>query len=746
MELEALSGDATLKLIKESIGKWLSEVQGFSQVVVKPSGPEFMQSRGVTFHPVNDPEAIEKAVQELLDCVHEGEAILIDEFLDPLPARTTLSDRDVCIYTAMRGGSMGKDEEETNTLLCMQNKPPTKLGHRLRVVVQRTPGNHARVVQIAGGIADLSMTIGGHNTFVRSFDGFCDVWGIAEGEPRRRVLNEVKAEGRRTLEAIMRMENKMTAEERGGERAQTDSIGLDVILCLKRGVIMPVVIEVNGWDSTSQPQSLEYNIPWKFGETVSSWTNTIQYRSATYLMEGQVLVILSDTSAMVEELKPLLSLEVSCVVVIPSKRIKTELESLAKTDIGDGSLERLHFIVAEGMMQCPEEPAAERIAKEVSAWSEKNGKKVDGVLSYVDVLGRLVHLLSTKLELSTIGGAPWISQVGYFEGILCNAYYPPAYHVLNPQKFCPTYKVVKTKEDMAKVVKEMELPLVFRPNRTTWGMGEKIAFLPETAVQMGEELMMNLQTVCSGSSPAAQVFGKEVIVSEYQDGCTHYVYMVMYQGDIMGGFVMDVAPPNMPSSLSDTAYALPTVLSREAESSLVRLSANILRRNNLDNGTYAFEVQVRAGLPHFHKLNASAGGKFMGDWSEHVFDWNIAVAAAMVACGIPPPRMPPLREDITNTHIAGVLLYPSRHRIHKGTLKNLSEKGVCDIFDMGKREYEVEMKQLGHEHASVLLSCSDVSRKLVKKKLEVALQVLEVDDASAAPNSNWFVENLCPRR
>ena len=750
IELKITSGDETIEIIRNNLKTWLAETHGFTKVVVKPSGSDYQQSRGVTFHPVHDFEGIMAAVVDLLPWLDPGDAILIDEFLEPMPARTTLSAREGSLHSAMGGGPvMRRGVEDVNTLLRLQKAKPVQLGHRLRVVVQRTPGNHARVVQIICGIADLSGVIGGHNTIPRTFDGFCDVWGIAEGEPRVQVLKAVKEESRRTLQAIMEAEKKLSIEARGALRARTDCIGLDIILSLRRGVIVPVVIEVNDWDSTSQAQEMEHNMPWQFGEVVSAWTLTMMYRSARYLMHGQVLVLLADPGMLMNDtLTMLLSMHVTCIIVLPSAEAKQELQEwMAMNAITDDD-SLITIFVVERMMAFPEEPAAQKIAETIKDWSEKSGRKVDGVISFLDVLARLVYLTIQVLGLPPRGGSPWVTQLGYLRGELLKSSKPPLYHSPAPYLLCPTHRLIRNAEEMQKAIEEMTPPLVLRPNRTTAGIGEKVAFQKSRAAVIGDELMKALEKVSAegANSCYAQVFSKEVVVSEYRDGSSHYVYLVLHEGEEMGGFVMDVGPPDLPNSLTDTALALPTVLSREMESSLLRISAFILRRVNLKSGAFVFEVQLRAGLPHFHKLNSSAGGGFLGEWSQHVFDWNLTLAAAMVACGVCPPRMPPLREDIPNPHIAGVLLYTSRHTIRTKALKHLAEKGLFRVHDVSNSDYSQEMDKLEHEHASVLLYCSDISRVEVKKKLGVALQVLEVDEGNPSGNTTWFVENLCPCR
>ncbi|KAH3712256.1 hypothetical protein DPMN_071944 [Dreissena polymorpha] len=57
------------------------------QIVVKPSGPDYYASFGVTFHAPGNVESVIDAVNNLLDVIHDGDSILVETFVEPIKPR-----------------------------------------------------------------------------------------------------------------------------------------------------------------------------------------------------------------------------------------------------------------------------------------------------------------------------------------------------------------------------------------------------------------------------------------------------------------------------------------------------------------------------------------------------------------------------------------------------------------------------------------------------------------------------------
>lgn len=56
----------------------------FVQIVVKPSGPRYLGSVGVSLHRVTDVSSIVKSAEELLLEIEEGCSVLVEEFIEHL--------------------------------------------------------------------------------------------------------------------------------------------------------------------------------------------------------------------------------------------------------------------------------------------------------------------------------------------------------------------------------------------------------------------------------------------------------------------------------------------------------------------------------------------------------------------------------------------------------------------------------------------------------------------------------------
>ena len=87
--------------------------------------------------------------------------------------------------------------------------------------------------------------------------------------------------GPRTFEAMKKHEAQRKQEEQEPHKAQTDFVGLDVMLEIRDGVIVPVVIEVNDHEAAGQT-ICDQLYPEKRGSTVHVWLETMLQRATQH--------------------------------------------------------------------------------------------------------------------------------------------------------------------------------------------------------------------------------------------------------------------------------------------------------------------------------------------------------------------------------------------------------------------------------------------------------------------------------
>ncbi|XP_075913926.1 uncharacterized protein LOC142907901, partial [Petromyzon marinus] len=90
----------------------------------------------------------------------------------------------------------------------------------------------------------------------------------------------------------MDYERTLSGGERGGAGAQTDMLGVDLVLTRASGVLVPVVLDVNERRCLSTCGAFEAMNPSSRGEAAGPWLQTMLHRSQAYLLAGaDVLVI-----------------------------------------------------------------------------------------------------------------------------------------------------------------------------------------------------------------------------------------------------------------------------------------------------------------------------------------------------------------------------------------------------------------------------------------------------------------------
>lgn len=719
-----LDSAETTAIVTEGVHTWLDQNPDLLKVVVKPSGPSFQQSKGVSFHKAYAREEIVAAALDLVKQLQKGDAVLIDEFLSPMPARLVVNARESALLSALRDvkPARGRALMNVNDRLFLSKVPRAPLGHRIRVVVQRTLDNRCQVAAVICGVGKLSQPIGGHNTIPRTFDLFCDVWGIGEGEPRELVRKALHTESERTLQAIIDAEASMSDEERGGVGAQTDSIGLDVILSMRDGAIVPIVIEVNDYDSTSQAQELEFDLPRLHGSVVKTWLTTAVARSVRYMMRSRtVLAFTHEDLLATATIEAAATMGTKIIFVIPRKNsLTTDTRKMAAAVL----------VVPELSHRTPLESA-----KAVQA--ALDGSHIDGVVNLSSVYGGVARHLASLLCAPEVSSAV-VANAG-FQVALRKTSYPPMWNCPCPALFELSHALVKNAAEAAAAAERLALPIHLKPNVAVGGYGSRIAFTKEQAKAEAQEL---LSTLAGMNEACKAAFSDDVHMVSFEDASEHDVYVLVHEGQLVTGFILDLGPPNMPAS-GMTAAGLPTSLAADWEQIFISNVFFVLKQMRVGNGVYSVRVQIRAGLPNIVSLDSGAAFTFVSSWTKMVFGWSLAEAALALACGVR-PAVP--KERMVRQHIVGACLYESRHACVKGEafrqVEELNDKDVLALWDC-HRTYDVNTSLFPkHEEPKCIVACVGPDRDHARSALHTALDVLQVDRDAETETTIWFVNNM----
>eukprot|EP01013_Petalomonas_cantuscygni_P012511 TRINITY_DN2635_c0_g1_i1.p1 TRINITY_DN2635_c0_g1~~TRINITY_DN2635_c0_g1_i1.p1 ORF type:complete len:1013 (-),score=315.21 TRINITY_DN2635_c0_g1_i1:264-3302(-) len=243
----------------------------YRRIVIKPSGSQWACCAFVGIFGEGKEDAGDPAdfVQQILDRADEGDAILVEEFVQA--ASVPLTPQEIRDLNKRRATLPAKFEEG-QAIDC---------AHRVRVVVARGPFDYPVVSQMVANIAPAGIPIGGDVAMPVTTDRLLSLMPKARGvDGEGVVLTRMCEVSIRVVQALMAAERVIAASLRGAPFAQTDFCGLDFIIDAD---LTPVLIEVNCHDCTSAMHLLEQYNPDIQGQGTAPWVQTMIRRSQQHV-------------------------------------------------------------------------------------------------------------------------------------------------------------------------------------------------------------------------------------------------------------------------------------------------------------------------------------------------------------------------------------------------------------------------------------------------------------------------------
>ena len=237
------------------------------EVVIKPSGLQFHSGRGVKFF---RKEQRAEMLEHVLALSHDpmmpqDGAVLIDERVDSAPLD--------------RGGR--------------------KMETTARVLSARTPWNGGATMGMFARVGPWGKPTTAEaadprdNATVEPMGKLFAEWkkaGLLDDRGARQLEAEMRKMGGDALTSIIAQENNSARKDGEPYQAQTDMIGLDVMIARRGGKLVPVVIEVNDHDAGGQ-YNLDQMSPEISGEHSRAWVATMLQRARRDALKGKRIVI-----------------------------------------------------------------------------------------------------------------------------------------------------------------------------------------------------------------------------------------------------------------------------------------------------------------------------------------------------------------------------------------------------------------------------------------------------------------------
>ncbi|HEX7604174.1 MAG TPA: ATP-grasp domain-containing protein, partial [Polyangiaceae bacterium] len=476
------------------VDEYLAKFEG-QELVVKPSGPQFHSGRGVKFFKKSERDAIvAHALALAVDSqMTEDGAVLLDERVNSAPL-----DRD------------GRKMETTG-----------------RILVARTPwGGTATTGMFArvgpwGKPTTAEAADPRDNATVEPMEKLFAEWkkaGLLDDRSARELNARMRKTGENALTAIAEYEKTFARKDGEPFQAQSDMIGLDVMVERRGGKLVPVIIEVNDHDSGGQ-YNLDQMHPERSGEHSREWVATMLQRARRDALKGKRIMLVG---AGYEGKRPIFlrAKELGVKVVLAGPR-SAFVDSLLKDGLVDEYIETDNTKVKE---------ARDAIRKKLQRSARKNGK-LDGITTFWEDDVELTALVAEDAKLPYHSPNAARSARSKFETqkILKAAGVPAARHEIVEN--LSTAKDAAGRAELTarfrKSAEQVGFPAVLKPVSGAAAIGtEKVNSI--------EEAMSAYERISALINPKTDpifALNSTLLLMQYLDGKEYDVDLVMVDGE-----------------------------------------------------------------------------------------------------------------------------------------------------------------------------------------------------------------------
>jgi len=655
------------------------------QVVVKPSGPQWHSSKGVKFFSAKEVDAIVDHVLALSadsQMTPDG-AVLIDGRLTPpaLYFRSTRLDGLGLPDAKDAFDSMGirVDGDVGVSFLSREESLRPDVGKakkdwNMRVLISRTPWGGAELSGIfiragAWGIPTVAEPGGpdgkGDPEDAAVVVKYEDVLAMlrkqhgllkteAEVAAFTRRLEEL---GERALAALSENEAAMAREPGDPRQAQTDYIGLDVMLQADEKGLTPMVIEINDHDSGGQ-MHMDRFYPDRAGEHSRGWVATMLARARRDALKGKRVLVVGGG--------------------YPGKRYFFERAQKlgVKVVLVDKPGSWAAGLVDEFIPVDTLKP--DSAVRDAVGLLESKGLlgTLDGITTIWEDDVPLTSSLAEKLGLPyfPVESARIAREKNLTRKVMAEAGLPT-----------PRFATVHNPADLEKAMDQVGFPAILKPVS-----GAEAKFVKEVgSKEEARRVFKQMSDAIAAEAQSDGAFSSQVgvVMEQFLDGDEVDVDVIMRGGKAVYSSVTDNWPTRRPFFLA-TGSSLPSHLPQKGQDQLSDLAVKTAQAMKLGDGVLHIEMKLTSEGPRVIEVNARIGGTYVHDWVKAVYGVDLAEEALLAAVGVPSRPYKP-RKPLT--HLEGEFLIPER----SGTLLKFGNP-LVDAGDPGLFELK-RMKQVGSD-------------------------------------------------
>lgn len=743
---------------------------GIEKIVVKPSGPQFLGSVGVSFHSVTDVPSVVRAAEELLAEISEGNSVLVEQFVEPI---IPIMDSDGTAPPWLA------DEQ---------------MGFRCRATVLRDHDDTPVTTLINCAIGNKKLPINGDNSVCQTLDTTLIAYGVTDPDERRSLELDIRTQSADVLKMIIEREKQIPAELRGELRGQTDVIGIDMIVTKRRGKLIPVGIEVNSHDCTINTQIFDFinhfgrtMLPQMYGRSVHPGMNppkcmpeeeieevslhmkkletdsekdldtmdnketemvhhpvlgymskalqqrrvriqetryycgdiigmsirpfvrTMITRSQRYLIVGKKMLVIGAGGISKKKIWPdaaAYGVKLYMVDSDPDHYCKDIVHKFIYYDFSDHTQDTTHASNIFNMLQ-------------------SSAVEVDGCLTFWEDCVPLTALVNQLL--GTRGLTYEGAQNGKVKSRTQNVLTTRRGDIPHwPRSFLYSGKShhIASDADIALVSESIVFPAILKLEHGSSAVGVTIVNNKEEMMDKYEKIS---HALCKDEDYGGigLGFGNSMLAMEFFGGSEHDIDVVIYDRKLVAAFISDNGPTNIPS-FTETASIMPSSIPLDKQSQLIVAAYQCCVEIGLSDGVFNVEMKMTETGPKLIEINARMGGFYLRDWIRRLYGVDLVLCCLMIAGNIKPfvPKHP------TNEQLMGIMVVPSAHRhlheddIYIERLKEMESDGDITWADIGDGD-EMMPGQFEEPTGNICVSAQTVPE--AKRKLMNVCKELNID-------------------
>jgi carnosine synthase len=600
--------------LRRRIDAFLDRYEG-AEIVVKPSGPQFHSARGVKFFRADQRDEIAAHALELSNSpmMTQDGAVIVTGRVDSAPLL-----RD------------GRKSETT-----------------LRVLAARTPSGGAVTTDIFARVGPWGKPTTAEaadprdNAVVEPWEQLLKDWNLTPAQAKA-LDARVRAMGATMLQAIMKMEKGLKRPDGGAYQAQTDMIGLDVMIERRGSTLVPVMIEVNDHDSGGQ-----YNLDMlvakeRVGTHSREWIATMLQRARRDALKGKRIVIVGagyQGKRFVFERAKELGVKI-ILIDKPTTWAKDLVSELIPTDNTK-----------------PAEALAEA-RKKLLASARKNGK-IDGITTFWEDDVELTADIARELGLPyhTQAAATTARSKFQTQEVLDAAGVPAARRAVvgNLSTADDHAEHVAMLQRFRAAAERVGFPAVLKPVSGAEAIGTERVNDIDEAVAAYERI----SALVNPRTDPVFATNSDLLLMQYLNGHEYDVDLVMRNGEVMFESITDNKPTREPSFLA-TGSRLPSILSAADQRAAIDQAIASARALGLNDGVIHMEGKVTSEGPRLIEANARMGGSYVRDWVLQVWGVDMVEEGFMAATGV---GGRPFKPAQPLTHLDGDFINSDKHGI-----------------------------------------------------------------------------------